>query len=416
MLRLLVSVIALLFATAILLTGIGLLSTLLGLRGALAGFSDTTIGAIMSAYFVGYIVGTWLSPRLIRRVGHVRAFATLASIASASVLAHALIIDPWIWAGLRVVTGICLVGLYMIIESWLNAAAPNHRRGQVFATYMAVTLVAMAAGQYLILVADIADFALFALVTVLISLSLVPLTTSTGAEPHRVGGARTGLKRLYEVSPLGMLGAFAAGVTNGAFWALGAVFAHRTELTEVAIAAFMSALIVGGALLQWPIGRLSDHGERRVVLVVVALLAALLAAAIALAAHYWPAAMAVLAFFYGGMVFSIYSVSVACVNDHLEPLEILEATGGLLLLYGIGAIIGPLLGGVAMDRLGGPALFGGMAVILALLAAFGLLQLRRRHEAPPEHPEPFVPLHRTTPASVQMDPRADAEPELDLQR
>ncbi|OGA40514.1 MAG: hypothetical protein A3G24_18415 [Betaproteobacteria bacterium RIFCSPLOWO2_12_FULL_62_13] len=349
-----------------------------------------------------------------KRVGHIRAFAALASIASTTAIVHALVVDPWIWSLLRAITGFCLVGLYMVIESWLNVLAPNQHRGRVLAAYMAVTLVALALGQFLILAGDVKGFVPFALVSILLSLALVPIAMTRVEQPKAVEAPRLSLRHLYEISPLGVYGALASGLLNSAFYSMGAVFGQRIGLSEAEIAAFMSATIIGGAALQWPIGHFSDRHDRRVVLVVVCLFAAALATAAFLVVPRFHSALAVIGFLYGGLVFTVYGLSIAHVNDYLKPAEVLEATSGLLLLHGIGASVGPAAAGALMDALGPGSLLVYFTLILVMLGALGLYRMRiRPSPVPSEHCE-FVAMASSSRAALEMDPRGDAEPELRL--
>ncbi|HKJ22171.1 MAG TPA: MFS transporter, partial [Gammaproteobacteria bacterium] len=260
------SVFSLLLGLGILLIGSGCLGTLLGMRATVEHFPEMVTGLIMSSYFLGFVAGAYFCPPMINRVGHIRTFAAMAAVASAVVLIHALVVDPLAWAVLRFVTGVCSVGLFMVIESWLNSQSSNQRRGQVFAVYMTVNMVAMAAGQYLILINDIRTYVPFAVITILYSLSLVPVALTRVLEPAPVAAPALRLHYLFGKSPLGVLGTLIAGLVSGAFWGMGAVFAKLMGLPNHWIAGFMSAVIMGGAVLQLPIGRLSDHRDRRVVL------------------------------------------------------------------------------------------------------------------------------------------------------
>ncbi|HKJ10513.1 MAG TPA: MFS transporter, partial [Gammaproteobacteria bacterium] len=277
MIRTLGSIFSLLLGVAVMLLGIGLLSTLLGVRAGVELFPQTVTGVIMSCYFVGYVIGTFLCPTIIRRVGHVRAFSAMAALASVTAIAHALAVNPWAWGALRIMTGMCVVGLYMVIESWLNVLTTSSMRGRVFSTYIAVSLLAMAGGQYLLLVGGVRTFVPFAIASMLLSLALVPIALTRVLQPTPVETPAVSLLRLHRVSPLGSTAALVAGLTGGAFWGMGAVFAQRVGLDGVGIAAFMSVTIVGGALLQWPVGHYSDNRDRRTVLMVVCFLAALAA-------------------------------------------------------------------------------------------------------------------------------------------
>lgn len=402
MLSALHSVSSLLLGVAVLITGSGLFGTLLGVRAGLEGFADVVIGLVMSAYFVGFFLGTFFCPAIVRRVGHIRAFAMFAAVASATAIVHALAIDPWLWAALRVLNGGCLVGLFMVIESWLNAHSPNDRRGQVFSVYTAIALAALALGQVLIATADPAGFVLFGIVSILFSLALVPVAFTRVEQPKPVSVPHLGLRSLYAVAPAGVAGAFAAGLVGGALWGMGPPFVQRIGLETTAIAGFMGAAVLGGAVLQWPLGRLSDRGDRRYVLAAVCAGAALAALA-ALGATYWSvAALVASMFLYGGLAFSVYPVSVAFVNDRLAREHALAGSSGLLLVYGVGAVIGPAFVGSAMEALGPRTLPVFFAVVLTAMAGFAYYRLRKAPEAPEAPHTKFVPMMRTSAAALQM--------------
>ncbi len=397
----------LLLGMAILLAGIGALGTLLGVRAGLEGFGQGVTGAIMSAYFVAFIAGTFLCPSIIKRVGHIRAFAAMATVASASAIAHALIVNPWGWAFLRMLTGICIVGMFMAAESWLNALVSNDRRGKIFAIYTTINLLAMGLGQFLILAGDLRSFVPFAFVSILLSLALLPVALTSLREPPPVDVPHLNLRRLYAASPLSFFGGLTAGLTMGAFWGIGALFAHGIGLSNVGVAVFMSATIFGGAALQWPIGHWSDKHDRRVVLTLVCFSAGALALAAFMAVAALPKTFMMLAFLYGGVSSTVYALSISHVNDRLAPSEMLSATSGLLLLYGIGAAIGPTAAGLLMQIFGPKALLSYFAVVLVSLGLFGVYRLSARAPVPVAEQAPFVPMVRTSQAVLEMDPRAE---------
>lgn len=402
----------LLVGMSILLGGNGLLGTLLGVRAGLEGFGATVVGAIMSAYFLAFILGTFFCPTIVRRVGHIRAFAALAAIGSVSAITHALLVNPIAWGVLRIVTGVAMVGLFMVMESWLNVLSPNERRGRIFAAYTALNLTAMAAGQFFLLAGELRGYVPFAIVSICFSVALIPVALTNVREPAPVSVPHLRLRELYTISPLGVIGTLGSGLTQGSFWGMGAVFAQGVGLSPGGIALFMASAIVGGALLQWPLGRFSDHHDRRYVLMIVCLAGAVTALLALYVARASPPALLVNAFLYGGFAFSVYSISVSHVNDQLEPSEVLHATSGLLLVYGIGATVGPVLVGVLMTALGPESLLGFFAAILTMLALFALYRMRVGRPIPIETHGAFVPMVRTSPAALEMDPRAAPESKL----
>ena len=405
--RLTISV--LLGGLSILLIGFGLLGTLLGVRATIEVFSNMQTGVIMAGYYAGYIIGTWSGPGIVRSVGHIRTFAAFAALGSASTLSFGLFSDPWIWFLMRVLNGAAMVGLYMVVESWLNEKTPARVRGRVFALYMITTLLALAAGQFLLLVYDPATLAPFALASVLITIAIIPIAVIRVSEPQIEAHEHLPLSRLFRLSPFGVAGVLGAGVVNGAFWSMTAVFGVRLGMSEAEIALMMSATIIGGALLQLPIGHLSDRHDRRSVLLLVSFCAAIMAALAGyIVMREWQGLMLV-TFLYGGLMFSIYAISVAHTNDHLTAGQVLGATRGLLLLYGVGALGGSLVGGMLMDLTGPLGLPFLSAAVLFLLGAYGVNRMLRRPPPPMEEQAEFVPLARTSPVMLEMLPQAVQE-------
>ncbi|MET0026953.1 MAG: MFS transporter [Candidatus Thiodiazotropha sp.] len=302
-----------------------------------------------------------------------------------------------------------MVGLYMVVESWLNEKTPASSRGRVFAIYMITTLLALASGQFLLLIYDPASLAPFALATVLVVLAIIPIAVTRVAEPSIDTHPHLPLLQLFRLSPLGVAGVVIAGMVNGAFWGMTPVFGARLDMTAGDIAGLMSATIVGGALLQLPIGHLSDRHDRRRVLILVCLAAALTALAAGLTVQaQWPG-LNLIAFVYGGLMFSVYAISVAHTNDHLQPGQVLGATRGLLLLYGLGALAGPSAGGWIMDRYAAVGLPYFSAIMLLLLVCYGLYRMTQRNSPPIEEQAEFVPLARTSPIVIEMHPLLDGE-------
>lgn len=399
----------LLSGVALLVVGVGLLFSVLGLRAGLADFSSITLGLVTSAYFVGFVLGTYLCPVMIRRVGHIRAFAAMASLASTMPILHALWIDPWFWGALRLVTGVCMVGLYIVLESWLNSLAPNALRGRLFAVYMAINFVGLAVGQWLILVGDRLGFVPFAMVSVMFSFALLPITMTPVDEPEPVEAPSLSLRSIYEVSPVGMGAALSSGLITGAFYGMAALFAQGVGFSDAQVASFVAAAILGGAFFQWPVGHYSDTHDRRLVLMWVCIFGAGVCGLGYLLAGVSPDSLIPLAVLFGGLIFAIYGLCVAHVNDVIDSSRLVEFSGGLLLIHGIGAAIGPVAAGVVMDVAGSSSLMLYFAAVMGSLALYVLKRLRYFTPVPAEEKSTFVAMGGGSQAVLQMDPRSLAD-------
>ncbi|MGF1606178.1 MAG: MFS transporter [Rhodothalassiaceae bacterium] len=406
------SLTALLIAAAILYAGNGLQGTLLAVRGAGEGFSALIIGLVMSAYYTGFIVGCRVIPFVVRQVGHIRTFTAMASLASAAALAHVLFIEPLAWMGLRIVTGFCFAGLAMVAESWINNNATNANRGRVLSVYRVVDLSALMVGNLLLTVATPDGFTLFALVSILISVSLVPVALSRSEGPPPIQVTRLDLPQLFDVSPLAAVGVFITGLSNTAFWALGPYFAQSHGFDANGVALFMAVVILCGALSQWPLGMVSDRVDRRFAILMTA--TGGLGAGLSLfMGDAMPSFLLVGAAVFGLFSMPLFGLCVALANDYAEADQYVTVNGGLLLLYGIGAIIGPLAVPFVMAPLGSAGLFLFTASAHGLLIVFGIYRiLVRRPAAPSEREDFFVvaPPQTTSPVAFEMDPRA---PDLD---
>jgi MFS family permease len=420
---------ALLLGVAILFFGNGLQGVLLPVRATIEAFATTSIGLIASAYSAGFIVGCLSMPHIVRRVGHIRTFAVCAAIAASVVLLMVLIVNPWVWIGLRALSGVCFAGLFMVIESWLNERATSTNRGQILGVYMVINLTAVTIGQMILPLGDPAAFSLFALTAIAITLALVPVGLTTSDAPQPLREVRLRLRRLYAMSPVGVVGGLFVGLANGAFGGLGVVFARDVGLSIAGIALFMSASLVGGALAQLPLGRLSDRTDRRKVMIAVCAFAALIGGLLALLGEARqsgelfgvdvgfapsPWALIAAATLFGSAIYSQYSLCVAHTNDFVSREEFVEASSGLLLTWAIGASIGPLLAAFAMDGLGVGGLFIYTAFMHASFVLFALYRMYRRVAPAPEARAPYVAggrPSRTTPVAIELDPRAPAPEE-----
>ncbi len=374
MIRSLAAVSTLLFGTALLLCGVGILNTLLALRGSLEGFSPGVVGMVLSSYFAGFLVGTWMGPRVIGRVGHIRSFALFSAMASCATLAHVLWVDPVVWAVLRVIAGVAMVGLYTVIESWLNVVAPRESRGKVFASYMLVNFLALAAGQILLMKMDVGGFALFAIAAMLITLSLTPVVLTGLHQPPVVPVPRYAATRMLRDAPLGAVGALFSGLATAAVWGMVPLMAQALGYTPESIGRLMVVMILCGGLAQIPAGHLGDRFDRRIVLLVLSTLAVGASVALGWAIQHQAAEVAVILALalLGGAGFCVYAACVALVNDHLHAHDIVPAASTLLLIHGLGAVAGPLLAGLAMQHFGPMGLAGHFVVAWGLLTVYAL--------------------------------------------
>ncbi len=381
MIRAIASVAALLTGVAILLTGQGLQGVLLPVRAALEDFSSFAIGLFGAAYFLGFVLGCLRGPRLVQSVGHVRVFAAMTALASATPLLHGLWINLGSWMVLRCLSGFCFAVLYIVIESWLNEAATNENRGSVFSAYVFINMTMLAVGQQMMLLDTPAAMTLFALTSVLVSLAALPVVLSTAPSPRQVQDVKLDLPKLYDTSPAGMLGSLASGLANGSFWSLAPVFAISISSDVALTAWFMTAAVIGGAASQWPLGALSDRIDRRYVMAMCTIFGVAVSAAIlSLGAALSPAAIVLLGGLWGVAAFPVYSVAVAHSNDHAAENEFVVVSSGLLLMYGIGAVIGPLAASGLMQVIGPAGLYAFTGAIH--LALLGYLFVRRYRRSP----------------------------------
>lgn len=401
-------------AVLILMTGVGLLNTLISLKLTLAGFSAQATGAVMACYFIGLILGSINGHRLIERVGHIRSFAGFAAVTTAMVMLHGLVFSGVAWAVLRLFTGISTMGLYMVIESWLNECTEPRARGRIFSVYMIMSYLGMSIGQQLLNVGDVAGRDLFFLVGFLISFSLVPVAVTHGIHPEVPAVRSFQILPYFRRAPIGMLGCLSAGLINSAFYAMGPVFGHQIHLSVSEISILMTATILGGLSLQWPVGRMSDRFDRTLVLPVLAVLVAGVALLAIFVAQisYW-LMIAVMALF-GGLIFTVYPVAVARAHDLFEPKEIVPVSACLLLCYGVGAAIGPVGAARVMGSTGSPY---GLMVYTAMVAGLyaAVTWLLRRFEQveiiPVEEQVGFLPMESSSRIALRLDPRADLDAE-----
>ncbi len=400
---LLATVSALLLSIAILVTGNGLQWTLIPVRASILAFDPIEIGLLGSSYYLGFALGCLLGGRVIQRVGHIRAFTALTAIASTVVISHALTSNPMAWWGLRSVTGFCFAGLFLVVESWLNERASNDNRGLVMGIYTMINLSVTIVGQMMLTLGDPADFPLFALASILISLAAVPIALTAARPPARLMESRLRPVKLYARSPVGVVGVLLAGVATGAFWSLGPTYAIAFGAGTSEIALFMSVTVLGGVLVQWPIGRLSDNFDRRIV--VVGLCGVGVTAALILAFVNADERMitAVLVAVFGASAMPLYAICAAHAFDHTEAQDTVETSSGLLLANGVGAIAGPIVAAFFMGPFGPGGLFVATAGAHLMLATFVFWRIRTHHPVPIEERNEFD-LATTAPTMVALTP------------
>ena len=393
---------ALLLGVGLLMLGNGLQGTLLGVRAAVEDFNTTATGLVMTCFFIGFLLGSVYTPKAVRNVGHVRVFAALAALASAAVLLHAVFVSPWSWGAVRISTGFCFSGLYVIAESWLNDRATNETRGSLLSVYMLITLGGMICGQLLINIGDPEGYELFIVVSVLVSVAVVPLALTATPAPDFQMPSSVSISQLYAASPLGVVGMAGQGVANGAMLSLLAVYGQNAGFSISQTAWFASAPLIGGLLLQWPVGRLSDYLDRRLVLTGTAFIAG-----IAGLVSYWLAdnttlALGIAVGLFGGLSLPQYALCIAHTNDHLMPAQMVAASSTLLLVNGIGMAIGPTIAAVFMDYHGNRALFLVLAVSELLIGIFAAYRMTRRAAVPLDEQGQFVAMSpRLSPVATQ---------------
>ncbi|MEE8202210.1 MAG: MFS transporter [Alphaproteobacteria bacterium] len=404
---------ALLLGIAVLNVGSGALIAIIGVRLSAAGAPSLVIGVITSAYFLGLLGGSVFGARVIDRVGHIRAFAVYAAADAISILLLVIVESLAAWVVLRLVAGYCMAGLTMVAESWLNHRATNVTRGRVLSLYIIVMNGAFAAGPLLLNLGDPAGAGLLVFSGILFVASLLPVALTRTGNPEIGKQARVSLRRLFALSPLGVLGALAIGLVESAVFGLGAVYGEATGLDTARISVFLSVTLGGVLVMQYPIGVLSDRFDREKVILVVAAAAAVAAALIAVAGTpaFW--LLLGLGFVTGGLASPLYPLSVAETNDWIEADELVAAGAGLVLAYSVGASVGPLAGALAMEGLGPGGLFAFAAAVLAALAAYALYRVIKGLAKPAAEQTEFWSASWVSPVAAGLDPRAPADPDYD---
>lgn len=373
----LVAISSLLVSYAFLFIGNALLSTLIGLSAQTQGFAIIQIGYITAAYFLGLYLGAKYSDIVVRRAGHSRAYAVFAGYGAICALLHALIADPYVWAFIRLGTGFCIAGLVMVTESWLNAQARRKTRGQILSMYMITHYLASGIGQLFIPFADADGFQLFSIAAIGYMLSLAPVLMTKLPAPRLKAKQAFKLREIYGYSPAAMSGAFCCGLTSAAVYGLGPIYVQGLGMSPATAAYFMAVVIFSGGLLQWPVGHLSDHFDRRKLIAALCFVSGLIAAAIIITARINVIAFLASASLFGAVCFAIYPIALAHMNDAVDRAKMLYAAAGMLTAFSVGAILGPILGSIAIDYFGFHSLFVYLASVLLLYAGYVIWRMKR---------------------------------------
>ena len=406
----LVAVASLLLGSTFLVIAGSMHGLLLAVRGTVDGFSTAELGLLGTGWASGFVAGCILIPNVVRRVGHIRAYGALASVGAVTILLNLLIVTPVAWILLRAVSGFTFAGASMIVESWLNERASTENRGMIFSVYQMVSFGASTAGQLLLAINPPNDYFYFVLGAMFYCLAILPTALSTAATPRPLKTTRFDIRRLYALSPVSVVVCFLIGLTNGAFGTLGPVYAQRIGLPIREVAVLTAGALLGGSLIQFPLGWLSDRMDRRRVLVAVGIGAVAIGIAMVSLRPRDAVLITGLVTLYGAMAYPMYALSVAHANDFAGTDEFVKTASGLLLLYGFGTMIGPVVAAYAMQNWIPEGLFAFTASVHVLVVAYTLFRMTKRTPPGPETRETFqgLPLPKTvTPESATLDPRAE---------
>ena len=382
---------ALLLGMMLLMVGNGLQGSLLGVRGPAAGFQPLEMSVVMSAYFVGFLFASRMTPNMIRRVGHVRVFAALGSLVSATLLLFPALQDPWAWTAGRVVIGFCFCGVYVTAESWLNNASSNETRGKALSLYMIVQMVGIIAAQALLNIPDASGFLLFVIPSVLVSIAFAPILLSVQPTPAFETTKPMNLRALYKTSPLGCVGLFLLGGVFAAQFGMAAVYGTAAGLTLAQISMFVASFYVGALFLQYPFGWLSDRMDRRKLIFAIAAVGGVAAVVAILGGTNFYILLAA-AFVIGGCSNPLYSLLIAYTNDFLGTEDMASASAGLLFINGLGAIAGPIIIGWGIETIGPEGFFMLIAALLFATALYAAWRMTRRPAPAVEDTQSYAPL------------------------
>ncbi|PPR79920.1 MAG: putative MFS-type transporter YcaD [Alphaproteobacteria bacterium MarineAlpha2_Bin1] len=402
----LISISSLLLGIAIFMLGNGPLPTYLAIRLTNEGIATWIIGLIMSQYYVGFIIGPYFVQKLIESVGHIRSFIVLGSTMSAITLFHIFINHFIFWGFFRLTIGVCAIGMFMCVESWLNARATNNNRGQVFSYYIIAVYLFSGIGQFILQIPDERDFMIFIIFSILMSFAIIPIALTKLPPPEIINIEKFSLMKLWNKSPTGMTFALMGGVVSGAFYSIGPVFAQLNNFDKNTTALFISSVTIGGLILQWPVGKISDGKDRRKFMLAVAILLITISILISIFNSNIYLFL-ILSIIFGGLIALMYPLGVAYTNDYLNKDELLSATSGLVIAYGIGAIIGPLFASLIIEFTNSSGLFSFFSGIGILTAAIIIWRMSQRDSLSADMQSDYVAMPKTSPIINNLDPRGE---------
>jgi len=419
---------ALFLGYGILIIAHGLQGNLLGLRAVLENFNIIATGALMSGYFIGYFIGANVVPNLVSKVGHIRVFAAFASTASLSILLHSIVVDPYIWILGRFITGFSIISIFVVVESWLNDRATNKTRGKVLSIYMIITFLGIGLGTLLLNFNNPINYEPFILVSLLLSIALVPILLTKRKPPTFKKITRIKIKELYKISPLATFSMFCVGFIHPAIFTMGAVYGALMNFSILEISFYLFLITVAGAIFQWPIGYLSDRFDRRIILIITALLGSVLTVLCFFSVTESPdylnlssnwkiilqhitnhrSLFYLFISFYAGVSLPLFSLNLAYVNDFLPKEKFVSAGAGMQIIFGLSAMTAPFVCSFFMKILGPNGIFIFLFIFQTLIGLFGVYRMTRR-KTTDENPEnTFTPMPRDiTPLGMELDPSAE---------
>ncbi|WP_174801747.1 MFS transporter [Martelella limonii] len=371
------SIASLMLSTFLMMVGYGLMNYLVPVRSVAEGWSPLLISLIATGYTVGFTLSCIVTPTLVLRVGHVRVFGALITLLTAAILASSLVVVWQAWAVFRAIAGFAVAGCYLVIESWLNERVTNESRGSMFSVYMIVTLSGAIGGQYLVPLGDPETTTLFIVCGIVFAISILPTALSTAQSPAPIAQVQLGLGKLYRRSPVSFIGAILAGILSGTWSSLGGVYTTGSGLSTAQGATLLAAVLAGGALGQIPIGKISDMTDRRYVMIACGVAGLIAAFAMFFMSPATPNLLYFTAFIVGSMLYPIYALNVAHANDRADPSEYVTISSSLMVLYGLGTVAGPLIGGSAMEIAGPNGLMLYLSVGFAIYAAYAAWRVWR---------------------------------------